>query len=129
MKFSIVIPIHNSTETINQCLDSIFKNADKLLSEGHLEFEVIVIDDGSTVPVENYLDKRKYHNLSILTNEENRGYIFSIKKGIAKASGEIIVTMDGDGEHKPKDIPNIVEPIIKNKCDIVFGKRSNIACH
>lgn len=116
MKISIVIPVYNEKGRL-----------ESVLSELKDFYEIIVIDDYSEISVESYVNKDKYSNLIIVRNAENLGYLSSIKKAISLTSGEIVVTMDGDGEHKPYDIPNIIQSIVNNECDIVFGKRPNIA--
>lgn len=116
MKVSVIIPVYNENDRLK-----------KVLSELNQYDEVIVIDDGSIKPVKSYIEKNIFSNLKIIENDRNYGYIYSIKKGIKYASGDIIVTMDGDGEHKPNDIETLISKIMNKNCDIVFGKRPNIA--
>ena len=84
--------------------------------------EIIVVDDCSSD--NTAMVAQKY--AKVLRNKTNKGYIFSIKKGFQQAKNNIIVTLDADGEHNPKDIPRLVEPIIKNQADLVLGVRKNI---
>ncbi|WP_304544093.1 glycosyltransferase family 2 protein [Sulfurimonas microaerophilic] len=116
MNVSIIIPVYNEKGRLEKVLDEL---------QGFNE--VIVIDDASSIKVESYIDKKKFPNLQILTNEVNKGYLHSIKAGIAFARNDIVVTMDGDGEHRPEDVTKLIQPILDNKCDIVFGKRPEIA--
>lgn len=115
MKISIVIPVYNE----NSRLPSIIE---QLLNKEY--DEVIVIDDGSSDPIKIQSD---YNKIRLIRNNINQGYLDSVKRGIAIAKGEIVVTMDGDGEHRVEDIEKLLQPIIDNKCDIVFGKRPIIA--
>jgi glycosyltransferase involved in cell wall biosynthesis len=55
------------------------------------------------------------------------GYIAAVKSGFSMATGQIVVTLDGDGEHMPKDIPRLVQPILLNEADMVLGMRRRIA--
>lgn len=114
MKITIVIPVYNEGERFSLVLEKL-----------HMYDEVIVIDDGSAKPVGE--GKTFPSNVRLLRNEENRGYLYSIKRGIRDASGDIVVTMDGDGEHRPEDVERLLEPIVAGECDLVFGKRPNIA--
>lgn len=116
MKISIIIPVYNEQGRLEKVLENL---------QGY--YEVIIIDDSSSNKVNSYISSEKYPNVHIETNMLNRGYLFSIKKGISIATGDVIVTMDGDGEHKPKDITKLVEKIQSEDCDIVFGKRPHIA--
>jgi glycosyltransferase involved in cell wall biosynthesis len=113
---SIIIPVHNEKGRLEEILKKLNDYAD-----------VIVVDDFSDIPVSSYIESENYSNLTLLSNNKQEGYIASIKKGIFVSRGDIVVTMDGDGEHKPEDIPLLLSPITKYKCDIVFGKRPNIA--
>jgi len=90
-------------------------------------YEVIIIDDASDILVESYIDIKSYKNVKVLTNKINLGYLKSIKYAISKAQGDIIVTLDGDGEHRPEDIEKLIKPIENGDCDIVFGRREHIA--
>jgi len=117
MKISIIIPVYNEMGRLQHVLKRLKKYD-----------EVIVVDDASKIPVLNYLKKdERYKNTVFLRNYINSGYLFSIKRGIKYACGDIIITMDADGEHRPKDIDKLVLPILKGECDIVYGKRPNIA--
>ena len=116
MDISVVIPVYNEKGRLEKVLDAL-----------SAYYEVILIDDGSQVKVSEYIDLKKYQNLYLIRHEENLGYLTSIREGIAASKGEIIVTMDGDGEHKPGDIDKLVLPIKEDHCDMVFGKRPNIA--
>ena len=116
MTISIVIPVYDEKGRLEKVLDSL---------QGYKE--VLIVDDGSEIEVSDYIDLEKYHNVHLIRHEKNLGYLASIKEGIAVSKGEIVVTMDGDGEHKPEDIGKLVLPIIEDRCDIVFGKRPNIA--
>lgn len=115
MKISIVIPVYNEKGR----LESILRKVQKY-------DEIIVVDDASEVPVLSYIRKDEYPKAIFLRNTFNSGNIYSIKKGIKKAGGDIIVTIDADGENKPEDIDKIILPIIDGKCDIVYGKRPYI---
>jgi glycosyltransferase involved in cell wall biosynthesis len=82
-------------------------------------YEIIVVNDGST-------DKTGLIALTykavVLTNETNRGKGYSLKKALLHARGDIIVTMDSDGEHDAKEIPELLNPVIQGT-DIVSGSR------
>lgn len=115
MKVSIVIPVYNEKDRFEHLLEKLQKY-----------YEIIVVDDASEVPVLNYIEKEKYPKTVFLYNEINSGYLYSIKKGIKSARGDVIITMDGDGEHKPEDIDKLIMPIIDDQCDIVYGRRPYI---
>ena len=85
--------------------------------------EVIVIDDAST--------DRTGHEASeagavVLRFSQRRGYIAVIKEGFTHSHGDILVTIDGDGEHDPREIPNLIREIDLGH-DLVLGKRDHIS--
>lgn len=61
--------------------------------------------------------------IKIIKHDSNQGYGASILSGLNYAVGDIIVTMDSDGQHNPEEIPNLIEPIIHHQADIVVGSR------
>jgi glycosyltransferase involved in cell wall biosynthesis len=62
-----------------------------------------------------------------VVRQENSGYIAAIKRGFQEAKGDILVTMDADGEHHPLDIQRLVWPIEHGQADMVLGKRYHVA--
>lgn len=115
MKISIVIPVYNEKGRLESILGKVQKYD-----------EVIVVDDASELPVLSHIKKNEYPKTIFFRNTLNSGNIYSIKKGIKKAYGDIIVTIDADGENKPEDIDKLILPIIDDKCDIVYGRRPYI---
>ncbi|MFZ1719955.1 MAG: glycosyltransferase family 2 protein, partial [Candidatus Moraniibacteriota bacterium] len=84
---------------------------------------IIVVDDGST---DDTFERAKETGVTTLRHRLNRGKGAATKTGIeaAKLKGaDIIVTMDGDGQHSPEDIARLIEPIRRNHCDVVLGSR------
>lgn len=112
-KISVIIPAYNESARIGQVLREVKPFAD----------EVLVIDDGSQ-------DKTAEIALACgarVIRQENSGYIKSIKHGFKQASGDIVVTLDADGEHNPADIPRLIQPLLEDRADVVLGKRDQIA--
>ncbi len=116
MKLSIIIPCYNENSTIEKIID-------KINNQKNFNKEIIVIDDcstdGTTEILNNLKDKISY--LSV--NEKNYGKGFCIKKGIEKATGDIILVQDADLEYDPNDYEKLVRPIIDNNADVVYGSR------
>lgn len=116
MKISIIIPCYNEINTIEKIID-------KILLQEAFDKEIIVIDDNSTDGTIDLLKsiKSKYNKLII--NSKNYGKGYSIKKGISNATGDIILIQDADLEYDPSDYEKLIQPIILDNADVVFGSR------
>ena len=115
MKIFIVIPAFNEGTVIQDVIREIKE-------EGYEN--IIIVDDGSKD--NTYSKAKEIKGITALRHKINRGKGAATKTGIEAAKllgAEIIVTMDGDGQHDPKDIKKLVEPIIKNEFDVVLGTR------
>ena len=111
---SIVIPLFNEENSIKKVIERI---------PNHNHYEIIIVDDGST---DNSVKKIREINsriITIISHEKNKGYGAALQSGFRKAKGDIIVTLDSDSQHKPEEIPNLIEPIIRNEADLVIGSR------
>lgn len=109
MKVIGIIPAYNE-KGIEKIADKSARFVDKLL----------VIDDGSDFPV------KKSGKYIVLRNNQNRGKGYSLKRGFGyalKNGYDAVITLDGDGEHEPEEIPLFLKKIGEN--DIVIGQRAN----
>ena len=111
MKISVIIPAFNETAIIASLVCEIKKL--------HPDFEIIVIDDGST---DDTASSAGQAGAIVYRHPYNIGNGAAIKSGIRFASGDILVMMDGDGQHNPQDIKNLIAYI--PKFDMVVGARS-----
>lgn len=113
MSVSIIIPARNES-----------KNLDVLLPALKHEcpgFEIIVVNDGSTDHTSEICSK---HGVVEVKHQYSKGNGAAIKSGARKASGETIVFMDGDGQHKPSDVKRLLEKF-EGGFDMVVGARDN----
>ncbi|HLO58543.1 MAG TPA: glycosyltransferase family 2 protein [Bacteroidales bacterium] len=119
MKISVVICVYNEQANIAPLIS----NTDLALKG--LDFEVIIVDDGSTDETVNevYHHSRPWIKLVRLT--KNYGQSSALAAGINQAGGDFIVTMDGDLQNDPLDIPEMITMIETRRCDIVAGYRQN----
>jgi len=107
---SIIIPAYNEAHTIGDLVSKIV--------ELYPEFEVIVINDGST---DDTAAVAKDAGAKVFNHPYNIGNGAAVKSGIRHAKGEILVFMDGDGQHDPKDIARLIEYM--PDYDMVVGAR------
>ncbi|MFX0188127.1 MAG: glycosyltransferase family 2 protein [Candidatus Hodarchaeota archaeon] len=111
---SIIIPVFNEEFTIKDILERI---------PNLYQQEIIVIDDGSIDKSIEQIKEVKNKNVHIVKHPYNLGYGAAIQTGIKHASGDILITMDSDGQHNPEEITKLIKPIINNDADIVVGSR------
>jgi glycosyltransferase involved in cell wall biosynthesis len=112
---SIVLPVYNEENTVRKVLSSLPK---------HNLIEVVVVDDHSMdKSFEEIKTLKEDLNLKLIRHSKNRGYGKALLTGIVNSTGIIILTMDSDGQHRPEDIFNLVEPILTKKADITIGSR------
>jgi glycosyltransferase involved in cell wall biosynthesis len=111
-EISIVIPVFNEAENLVELVNGI--RALQLTSS-----EIIVVDDGST---DGSVDAAMTAGANVIRHPYNLGNGAAIKSGIRAARGRLVVFMDGDGQHKPQDIPRLVAE--SNHFHMVVGART-----
>ncbi len=117
MKLSIVIPCYNEKETIHEIVEAV-RNAPVDSKE------IIVVDDCSTDgtrqilkdEIEPLVDKVVFHEL-------NQGKGAALRTGFEHATGDCVIVQDADLEYDPGEYPVLLDPILQNKADVVFGSR------
>ncbi len=116
---SIVIPTFNEAQNIVPLL----KNLTVLVSD--FEYEIIVVDDdspdGTSDKVNKFMESNK--RIKLITRIGRSGLSSAIKEGLIFAQGKYLLVLDGDGQHHPSFILDMLEKIKKNKYDMVIGSR------
>jgi dolichol-phosphate mannosyltransferase len=113
-KFSVVVPLFNEALNIKILVEEIFES----LKTFKKKFELILVNDCSTDSTFKELQnlKKKYIDyILVINNKKNIGQSFSLVKGIIKANNKIIVTIDGDCQNNPKDIPVLLNKYFLDK--------------
>ena len=116
-KISLVIPCFNERHAIERTIDEVNLLLGKVLHE------IIIVDDGSFDGTYEILKNRK--DIKLVRNPYNKGYGYSIKKGILNSSGEIIVITDADGTYPIESILLMVKKL-EEGYDLIIGKRENL---
>jgi glycosyltransferase involved in cell wall biosynthesis len=116
LKLSIIIPVYNERKTIDQILKKI-----ENINIRYIEKEIIIVDDFSVDGTRDILKKIKKHK--VYYHDKNYGKGSAVKTGFRNASGEIILIQDADLEYEPGDYNKILEPILNNNAQIVYGSR------
>lgn len=119
MKLVVIIPCFNEERTLPDVLRTIPKRI-----PGISRIETIVVDDGSTDKTVRVA--KKYHATRVVKHGRNKGLGITFRTGRDAAlhyKADIIVTIDGDGQFDPLEIPKLVAPILQEKADMVTGSR------
>ena len=117
MKLSIIIPVYNEVKTLEEILK-------RIKNQTHIDKEIILIDDYSTDGSRELIEnKLKLQVDKILLNEKNFGKGYSVRQGIKAAEGDIILIQDADLEYSPSDYDKLINPILNNNADVVYGSR------
>lgn len=119
LDFSIVVPIHNEQGNILK-LDTEIKNAVSVISSN---FEIIYINDGSTD--NSYNELKTLTAVKIIDLNRNYGQATALDAGFKMATGNIVISLDGDGQNDPNDIPKLLSKMAEENLDVVAGYRKN----
>ncbi len=119
MKLSVVITVFNEEENIQPLLQQLY---DALQG---IDYEILFVDDGSTDQTIANLQKHATNKVKTITLQKNYGQTAAMAAGIEQASGIYIVTMDGDLQNDPKDIPILLQRIETENFDVIAGRRAN----
>ena len=118
MKLSIIIPCFNEDKTIVEIINRILKKT------SNISKEIIIVDDYSTDKTRSILeDDLKTKIDQLIFNPKNFGKGYSIRQGIKKATGDIILIQDADLEYDPSDYDKLLDPINREIADVVYGSR------
>ncbi len=118
MDLSIVIPMYNEEDNV----EPVFRKNKDILDRLKLDYEIIIIDDGSRDKTFSNLLRIKDPRLKIIRLRRNFGQTAAMDAGFKAARGKIIVSMDGDLQNDPEDIPRLLEKM-KEGYDVVCGWR------
>jgi glycosyltransferase involved in cell wall biosynthesis len=110
---SVIIPTYNREKTIKESVQSV-------LNQSYNDFEIIIIDDGSTDNTEKLVLELEDSRISYYKNPSNIGACGSRNKGIEIAKGEFIAFQDSDDEWLPEKLKEQINFLKKVDCDVVF---------
>lgn len=115
---SVVIPVYNEAKTLEKVIARV--------RETHLPMEIICVDDGSQDGTREVLERLAVEqDIKAVFHGENQGKGAALRTGFMEATGDIVVVQDADMEYDPQDIRLLLQPILDNTADVVYGSRFN----
>ncbi len=117
-KVSLVIPVMNEEDNIQPLFESVRQS----LSD--IDYEVVVVDDGSTDRTIANIHEFRDERIKTVVLNKNYGQTTAMSAGIDHASGDYIITLDGDLQNDPSDIPMMLDKLHADDVDVVAGIRS-----
>lgn len=118
-KISLVIAVMNEEDNVLPLIEQISTALEKE------DYEVVFVDDGSTDNTISRILSVRDRRIKVLEFMKNFGQSSAMQAGIDTAEGEYIVTLDGDLQNDPADIPHMIEVLEKENIDLVAGERVN----
>ena len=116
MKLSIVIPVYNEKNTIKEII--------RRVRITPFDKEIIIVDDFSgDGTCELLKDMEHEADLKIFYHTKNMGKGAALRTGFKNVTGDIVIVQDADLEYDPSEYGNLIEPILENKADVVYGSR------
>lgn len=119
MDISVVIPLFNESESILELVDGI----GKVMNNNNYTYEIVMIDDGSNDGSWELIEDRARKNTSVrgIKFRRNYGKAAALHCGFKAAEGDVVITMDGDLQDNPDEIPDLYKMIKEDNYDLVSG--------
>jgi hypothetical protein len=115
-RLSVIIPVFNEAQTVEAVIQRVRQTG--------LPLELVLVDDGSTDGTRDLLQRYEdAADCKVIIHEKNCGKGAALKTGLAAAEGDVIVVQDADMEYDPRDFRLLLQPILEDQADVVYGSR------
>ncbi len=120
-KYSVVVPVHNEQESVRE----LYRRLSHVMTGRYEPVEFLFVDDHSTDATPQALAQLAEEDprVVVLRLKRNYGQTVALAAGFDYAAGDVIISMDGDLQHDPADIPVMLDALEEADCDIVSGWR------
>jgi glycosyltransferase involved in cell wall biosynthesis len=114
-KLSVVIPVYNEERWIREVV--------RRVQAVPIPKEIVIVDDCSKDNTRAILKELEGGNIRVILHEKNQGKGAALRTGFAHATGDVILVQDADLEYDPAEYPRLLQPILENQADVVYGSR------
>src|SRR5918992_3814795 len=122
VKLSVVIPVYNERYLVGELVRRVLAVSAPEIRE----MEVLLVDDGSrdgSLEILRQIAAANPDRVRLLEQGRNQGKGAAIRRGIAEATGDLILFQDADLEYDPRDYSRLVRPFLEDGADVVYGSR------
>jgi glycosyltransferase involved in cell wall biosynthesis len=115
-QLSVVIPVYNERRWIRELV--------RRVAAVPIPKEILIVDDGSTDGTREILRELERHrDVRVLYQPNNQGKGAALRQAFRQARGDIVLIQDADLEYDPSEYPRLIQPILENRADVVYGSR------
>lgn len=114
-KLSVVIPVYNEEQWVRELL--------RRVRAVPIPKEIVVVDDCSKDGTRDILRQLEGGDVRVIYQEVNQGKGAALREGFKHCTGDVVIVQDADLEYDPSEYPRLIQPILDNRADVVFGSR------